>query len=1049
MKRSILYILFTLFICGINGYAQDEYRIEIGSSTNGSIQLYHENGTEITETEIEEGFASVIKGEVISVIALPATDHELSSIQVQGGNNIQYDTADKNKAKFTVTGTTSKVVVTPVFTGNGLKVLFTTAGTQNGTFIVRYNGKTISSGTSVPYGAEIEIVGQPVSESYILNEVKVNDQLIGAPINNVIAHRMSEKVTSISVSFISREIQVIHLKPSSGSETPIIKKGGKSNFDTAEEITLGSLIPYNTQITIQPKTYSYDNIYILIINGNKCELGIDGFYSFTAKEDIKVSLSKASKTKINTVISTLASQTLTYTGSALNYSNFETHPYGLADIIINYKSGTGEYSATPPTNAGEYNVQIFRETDKYIGFVTKETKLIIEPAPIRIKSLPQIIKNGDLYSISGGTAYYNNTLITCDLAVVETSSNSCLAKVEFTPKSSNYQKAYCWVPIGNQLPHYTLKFNTTNGAIPLLLNGEKEITNGEKVATGTIAKLSIPIVPKGYKVKKIINKINNTQSEDILLENETKDILVQKDYNLFVELETITTEKLPEWSLTIKDASSYGYTGTARIHSVVLMPGFFFPTGTNNRPDYNTAKKIRYKDDTGNFVIPINAGNYELSVFYPAAKGKDSITVKTSYTINSANPTLPEKPQAITQVPNGLRLNQVPIYGGQANIGGTFQWLNGNQLVQSGTTYTIQFIPDDSRNYNTISAQTVTLSIDNSQLVLFGSTNGIITVKNKTTGTSLSSGSHINRGDQLIISASPYNAYYLHKLSVCKNYGMENNISSGAVYTIEDDSPLVINAEFRHNSSSSTSNPLATTPVQSNAIYQVYVPTIAGAITSPSGYSSVKEGETFTLKVDYDSDYSAPTVKANSQTLQPKTSNEYIYPNINSNVVFSVNIAQHGLYKVLLPTPTAYGQVTLEELNNLRSEEDGFVYGSKIRLTAVPAEGSSFTRWWDGSTENPREYTIQGDLSVKADFNGIPSGIFPIETAYQIYVRDRNLIIETDTPSTLIVNDMQGRTIYHTNVTGNTTLPVSNPGIYIITMYGEDKLIKQQKVRVE
>lgn len=1049
MKRSILFILITLFTYSTGISAQDEYRIEIGTSTGGTIQLYHENGTAITDAEIEEGFASVIKGEVVTVVVSPASGHDFSSLNVQGGTNIQYDATDKNKATFTVAGT-GKVIVTPLFNGSGTKVSFSTDGTQNGTFIVRYNGRNISSGTSVPYGSEIEIVGQPTDASYAVSEVKVNGQIAGAPVNNTVTYTVSAEVTTITVSFTGKTVKVMHLKPGSGSETPILKKGTKDNFDTAEEIALGAIIPYNTQITIQPKNYSYDNIYTLIINGYRCELDIDGFYTLPAQEDLKISLSKAGKTKINTAVSTLSTQILVYTGSAQHYSAFETLPYGLSDVILKYNTGTEEYEAIPPVNVGEYGVQITRLVDKYISFVTKTTKLIIEAAPIKITSLPIVSNNNGNYSISGGTAHFNNTAVACELEIIERSSDNTFAKVEFSPLSVNYQKTYCWVPIGNQFASYTLKFNTINGAIPLLLNGGKEIANGEKVAAGTTIQLSVPIVPAGYTVKKVINRINDTQSEDIILDNGVKDILIQKDYNLFVELEANTTDKLPQWTSIIKNASSYGYTGTARVHSSVSITGFFFPSGTANRPDYKTNQKIRYKDSHGNFVVPINAGDYELSVFYPAQNGKDSISVATTFTITKATPLLPELPQTVSSVPYGFRLNQVPIYDGQANVPGTFQWLDGDQMVQPGTTYTIQFIPEDSQNYNTITAHATTLSVNNDQLILFGSTNGTITVKNKLTGTGLASGDLIHRGDELVISATPYNGYYLHRLSVCKNYGMEQTISSGAVYTVDDDNPLVINAEFRSNNNSSVSNPVANAPVQSNATYRVYVPTVAGVVASPTGYNSVKEGDTFTLRMDYDTNYSTPTVKANNQTIQPKSGNEYTYSNVNSDVVFSIDVPQTGLYKVLLPTPTAYGQVTLEELNNLRSGNDGFVYGSKIKLTAIPAEGNYFTRWWDGSTENPREYTIQGDLSVKAEFSGSPSGIFaPTETAYRVYIINKQIKIEVDQPSAVTITDIQGRTVYHTQIEGSANFPINNSGVYIVTLYGDDKLIRQQKVRVE
>lgn len=1053
MRRAILFTILSLFIFSINGWAQNEYRIEIGTSTGGKIQLYHENGNEITETEIEAGYASVVKDEVITVVASPSdANHQLSSITVQGGNNIKYDTSDRNKAWFTVTGT-SKVVVTPVFTGNDIKVAFSTADTSNGSFTVRYNGKTLSSGATVPYGAEIEIEGKPTDESYAVEKVLVNGQPTGTPVNNKITYKVTGAVTAIVVYFENRTAQIIYLKPASGGDTPVVVKGTKANFETAEvilnqNVTKTVQVPYNTSITIQPKNYTKAKIYTLIVNGQPCALDADGYYSFIAKEDHKITLTYASKSGISP---TLANETTSYTGQPQKYNNYSTNPAGLSHIQVNYKTADTEYTTTPPTEIGVYTVQLSRDTDEYMTFSGTKTALFtIEPAPLKITSLPNVREEQGNYTITGGSACFKNKTVQCDLSVAETTG--ALVKVVFTPKKSCYQPAFCWVPLANethQLSFYTVKLNPVDGAVPVLYNGDKEIQHGEKIAEGTPLVLTAPMIPQGFTVEKIINKISDTQNEYLLLDNTNrKELIAEKAYDLYVVLTKATP--LPQWNLKNPPTNrSATYSGALRAYSQALLPSTFVQ-GTP-APTSANIKNIRYKDETGNFVLPINAGVYELWALLPAEKGFDSISVKTTYTISAINPTLPEKPQpATTQVPYGMHLKQVPIIGGQPNVAGTFQWLDGEQLVENGKTYTIQFIPDDSRNYHTITAATATLSINNEQLIYFGSTNGSIAVKNKNTGIALASGDRIQQGDQLIISATPNAGYYLHKLGVCKNYGMESSISSGVVYTVEGDSPLIIQADFRSNSTSSpVTNPLATAVVPSNNTYQVYVPTVAGAITSPAGYHTVKEGESFTLQLTSDPGYAPPTVKANGQTINPNIQQEYVYTNIDRDVLFTVDVPGLSLYKVVLPDPTPYGQVTLEELNNLRSGTEGFVYGSKIRLTALAAEGTSFIRWGDGSTENPREYTIQGDLFIKAEFRGVPTSISPIDTDNVIYSKGKNIFLKVTQASLVKVTDILGRTMHAKNIEGETCLPLSRPGIYVISIYRDSKLVKLQKIHIK
>ena len=68
------------------------------------------------------------------------------------------------------------------------------------------------------------------------------------------------------------------------------------------------------------------------------------------------------------------------------------------------------------------------------------------------------------------------------------------------------------------------------------------------------------------------------------------------------------------------------------------------------------------------------------------------------------------------------------------------------------------------------------------------------------------------------------------------------------------------------------------------------------------------------------------------------------------------------------PTPTYKLSFSAEEGGTVSTEGGTYTKGSKITVTATPDGQYLFKEWSDGSTVNPREITVNADLTLKATF---------------------------------------------------------------------------------
>lgn len=97
----------------------------------------------------------------------------------------------------------------------------------------------------------------------------------------------------------------------------------------------------------------------------------------------------------------------------------------------------------------------------------------------------------------------------------------------------------------------------------------------------------------------------------------------------------------------------------------------------------------------------------------------------------------------------------------------------------------------------------------------------------------------------------------------------------------------------------------------------------------------------------------------------PFTKADTIY--VKAESVDAYQTAPYWKRKVILP----YTTVTIKNDNDSVGTIEGsrFLLGEKCTtLTAIPAEGYHFTKWYDGNTDNPRQFTTSNSAEITASF---------------------------------------------------------------------------------
>ena len=109
-----------------------------------------------------------------------------------------------------------------------------------------------------------------------------------------------------------------------------------------------------------------------------------------------------------------------------------------------------------------------------------------------------------------------------------------------------------------------------------------------------------------------------------------------------------------------------------------------------------------------------------------------------------------------------------------------------------------------------------------------------------------------------------------------------------------------------------------------------------------------------------------------------------------------------------------------------------FPEGTEVEIAAIPLEGFRFDRWDDGSTENPRRVTLDGDMSFMASFGQVGTeAVMPYN--FQVYASHDVIVVENAEGNRVRIFDAVGRILCSEgSVTESLRFQVPVSGVYMV-----------------
>ena len=180
---------------------------------------------------------------------------------------------------------------------------------------------------------------------------------------------------------------------------------------------------------------------------------------------------------------------------------------------------------------------------------------------------------------------------------------------------------------------------------------------------------------------------------------------------------------------------------------------------------------------------------------------------------------------------------------------------------------------------------------------------------------------------------------------------------------------------------------------------------------------------------------SLKTLQVNA--IVPPVVTKYTFKNIDTAMVVIVPAASFDTYKSTEGWNIFYNMVSGYRLS-LEVEGEGVIVGNerkyyrqgeKTTIEAVPAEDYLFTQWSDGCKDRVREVTVDGDMTLTAEFASVTG----VENAMkdQVEISAKNGVLSVKGfDGMLRIYNVEGRLIY----SGNNEKVMLKSGLYIVVM---------------
>lgn len=127
---------------------------------------------------------------------------------------------------------------------------------------------------------------------------------------------------------------------------------------------------------------------------------------------------------------------------------------------------------------------------------------------------------------------------------------------------------------------------------------------------------------------------------------------------------------------------------------------------------FSMDEDIAYVDEENKLVI-LSSGEVEIIAYQAGNEKYDEVSVAKTLLINKAATEIYTNPVA-GDIEEGETLSASILTGGTASVAGTFEWLNGAEVPQTGVAYPVLFIPENSAIYAEAQTEVIVTVIMNS-----------------------------------------------------------------------------------------------------------------------------------------------------------------------------------------------------------------------------------------------------------------------------------------------------------------------------------------------
>lgn len=130
------------------------------------------------------------------------------------------------------------------------------------------------------------------------------------------------------------------------------------------------------------------------------------------------------------------------------------------------------------------------------------------------------------------------------------------------------------------------------------------------------------------------------------------------------------------------------------------------------------------------------------------------------------------------------------------------------------------------------------------------------------------------------------------------------------------------------------------------------------------------------------------------------------------------------------------GTFTVKHDGNAISDGDEFPFATTLVAEATANENYVFDKWEDGSKENPRTIVVLKEMTIKPEFKAY-TGISATESNFSYAVKENSVIVRTDCPARVILNGVDGTTVYSGEINGEYAINGLERGVYLLNISGK------------